>query len=305
MRNFTFKMIFLALGLASAQISIAADAFNKDIPGSGIKNGIPFFENYAPLEPRSNPNPRYDLEDISAKNIAEIKKSSATENKVTEFKKEALIELASSLGASAGLAAKTTEIREQLNKYGYQLDNLYNFSKVKIHNGVLPPVLTEGLANYSKASDDEVRIADQMFKIEVPAKFVSVYPTWRDYLQFTFGTFELPEDGYLPQTEEEAKIWDTWVKRGWEKGQAQALNIFEASWSRLNRDFNGMIKFKVLQAQGLVSPTLVAKSNLGVTGGGREMAINDQIFRIVDHSALIPDQKRWTTQYPVTYEEIK
>lgn len=156
------------------------------------------------------------------------------------------------------------------------------------------------MANYAQSSDDQVSIADKNYKMEAQAKFVSVYPTWRSYLRFTFPTFEAPAKAYLPQNDTEKAIWDASIKQGWERGVMQANRIYESSYSKLERDYLGMIKYKILLAEGLITPTIIAKQNLGVTGGGKEMSINDQVFRITDHSALNPNNKAWNVEYPVT-----
>jgi defect-in-organelle-trafficking protein DotC len=219
---------------------------------------------------------------------------------VSEMRKEAIKEIAGSLGASSGLAFRMNQLRRETDERANELDRLFDFTKTTIDNGVLAPVLTEGLANYAQSSDDQVRIADKIYKIESPAKFVSVYPTWRSYLRFTFPTFESPAKAYLPQNDTEKAIWDAAVKQGWEKGIVQANRIYEASYAKLERDYLGMIKYKILLAEGLITPTVIAKQNLGVTGGGKEMSINDQVFRITDHSALNPNNKAWNVEYPVT-----
>jgi len=239
-----------------------------------------------------------DLNDLLSNQI--ISKSIKNENSVTEIRKDALKEIAGALGASSGLAYKMKHLKKETDENAARLDKIFDFSKMTIDNGVLAPILTEGLANYAQESDDQVRIQDKIFKIEAPARFVSVYPTWRDYLRFNFPKFELPEASYLPQNDAEKKIWDDAVKEGWKKGVNQANQIYEMSYSKLERDYLGMIKFKILLEEGLITPTVIAKQNLGVTGGGREMSINDQIFRITDHSALNPDYKSWNVEYPIT-----
>jgi len=219
---------------------------------------------------------------------------------VSEMRKEALTEIASQLGASTGLAFRMNQLRKETDVKSAELDNLFNFSKMTIDNGVLAPVLTEGQANYAQNSDDQVRIADKIYKIETPAKFVSVYPTWRSYLRFTYPSFESPSKAYLPQNDTEKAVWDAAVKEGWDKGVMQANRIYESSYARLERDYLGMVKYKILLAEGLITPTIIAKQNLGVTGGGKEMSVNDQIFRITDHSALNPNNQQWKVEYPVT-----
>jgi len=222
------------------------------------------------------------------------------ENAVAEMRRTALVEMASALGASAGLNYKMQHYKTTVDKKAEELDRMFDFSKVTITNSVLAPVLVEGLANFNKESDDLVRIADKIYKIEAPARFVSVYPTWRSYLRFAFPSFETPPGVFLPQNEAEKAVWDDAIKQGWDEGQEQASRIFEASMARLERDYLGMIKYKILLAQGLITPTIIASQNLGVTGGGREMAINDQIFRIVDHSALNPNTQDWKVEYPIS-----
>lgn len=219
---------------------------------------------------------------------------------VSEMRQQALREIAGSLGASTGLAARMNELRRETDQKSAELDTLFDFTRTTIDNGVLAPVLTEGLSNYAQSSDDQVRIADKIYKIESSAKFVSVYPTWRSYLRFTFPSFEAPSKAYLPQNDTEKAIWDAAIKEGWNRGVTQANRIYENSYAKLERDYLGMIKYKILLAEGLITPTVIAKQNLGVTGGGREMSINDQVFRITDHSALNPNNKDWKVEYPVT-----
>lgn len=228
------------------------------------------------------------------------KGAAAAKSDISEMRRQALIEIGFALGSSGGLADRMNQIKHEIDAKASSLDKLFDFTKLTIDNGVLAPVLTEGQANYTQTNPDQVRIQDKIYKIEEPAKFVSVYPTWRTYLRFSYPTYETPSGAYLPKNEAEKSIWDQAVKEGWQKGVAQANNIFEMSYSRLERDYKGMIKYKILLAEGLITPTIIAKQNLGVTGGGKEMAINDQIIRINDHSALDPNKKNWKVEYPVT-----
>lgn len=222
---------------------------------------------------------------------------------ISDIRKNVLIEFASSYGVSSGLAWELNKIKNtQFVKNEARFDSLYDFSKLIIDNGVLPPVLEEGLSNYAQDSPNEVRTSDKTISIVSHAKFVSVYPTWRDYLIFNIPEFETPPKSYLPQNDAESALWDEWARKGWDGGVQQAKVMYQSALSRLDRDYNGMILFKILLAQGLITPTLISKHNLGVTGDGKEISINDQIFRIVDHSSLVPDTKEWKVQYPVTYK---
>lgn len=239
------------------------------------------------------------LGDLLSDNIT-ARGAAAAKNSVSEMRRQALSEIGFALGSSGGLAHKMNQIKKEIDGKASHLDKIFDFTKVTIDNGVLAPVLTEGLANYTQTNSDQIRIQDKIYKIEEPAKFVSVYPTWRTYLRFSYPSYDTPNAAYLPKNETEKLIWDQAVKEGWEQGVIQAKSIFESSYNRLERDYKGMIKYKILLAEGVITPTIIAKQNLGVTGGGKEMAINDQIIRINDHSALDPNKKNWKVEYPVT-----
>lgn len=240
-----------------------------------------------------------DLDSLLSNKILERGKM-ANSKDISEMRRQALQEIAGALGSSGGLSFRTSQIKTDIDCYSVELDKLYNFQKMIIDNGVLPPVLTEGLSNYAQESTDQVRIADKIYRIEEKAKFVSVYPTWRNYLRFSFPSYEMPDSAYLPKNEIEKAVWDAAIKEGWDRGIKQANEIYETSYAKLDRDYKGMIKYKILLAEGLVTPTIIGKQNLGITGGGKEMSINDQIFRIMDHSALNPNKSEWKVEYPVS-----
>lgn len=222
---------------------------------------------------------------------------------VTKIRQNILKDTASNYGITAGLSWKMNQIKiNELSQLEDRL-NKFDFSSLAIDAGVLPPVIIEGVSNYAQNNDDEVRLADKSLKIEKPAKFYSTYPTWRDYLVFDFPAPEAVPVSILPKTPAESKIWDYWVEKGFAQGVLQAKNIFQASIDRFDRDYNGMLKFHQLLAQNQITPTLVSKHNMGITGGGRELRINDQILRIQEHSALISDDSKWRNTYPITYKD--
>jgi defect-in-organelle-trafficking protein DotC len=283
-----FKKLFVVSALSMATTAVFAQTYpGLNYPKPEVDNTLK----------QQNPAPTLD-QLLSSQITAEG--AAANKSEVSEMRRQAIVEIASALGASGGLAYRMGQIRKDVDAQATQLDQLFDFTKMTVSSGVLAPVLTEGLANYSQESPDQVRIADKIYKIEAPAKFVSVYPTWRSYLIFSFPNYDMPSAAYLPKNDKEKAIWDQAVKTGWQQGIEQANNIFEASYNRLERDYKGMIKYKILLAEGLITPTIISKQNLGVTGGGREMAINDQVFRITDHSALNPNKSDWKVEYPVT-----
>ena len=63
--------------------------------------------------------------------------------------------------------------------------------------------------------------------------------------------------------------------------------------NRLKRDYTGMVLYRTLLAQNMISSPAVSKADLGVTGDANSLRINDQIMRITADSTLNPDSKLW------------
>lgn len=87
-------------------------------------------------------------------------------------------------------------------------------------------------------------------------------------------------------------------QKGWDQGVEQADNSFNANRGRLKRDFEGMIRFKKLYEQGLVVKPTLARSELGITGGGDGNGGGDRLIKITTKAQLNPDGKRWSTSNP-------
>jgi defect-in-organelle-trafficking protein DotC len=98
----------------------------------------------------------------------------------------------------------------------------------------------------------------------------------------------------LPKDDTERAAWRIFVKQGWAAGVVQAEDTFEADLDRLTEDFVGMVRYRELLAQRMISPPFAIADDRGVTGGGTEMRIGDRGVTITDKSALIPRSDQWT-----------
>lgn len=239
--------------------------------------------------------------------------ASDTSEEVPGIRADGIREAAASIGARLGLANKLHEIAKSLKKEEARFDKVYNFSTLALRGNsvseravVLPPVLLDGLDADSLPSEDEMRIADRTYKIHAKERLLPVdkksgfpvMPNWRDYLVFAFNEVEMPHESLLPKTAGEKALWDKWVMSGWKEGLEQGQRMFDLGFARLDRDFHGMLKYRLAYSQGLITRPKVAGVNMGTTGGGNEMRLNDRVIRITDHSALVPDEKKWLTAKP-------
>lgn len=215
------------------------------------------------------------------------------QTKLSALRIRSLKDSALSIGARGGLSWASNEIDVNLNKDTKYLDGVFNFNAMMLPHGVMPPVLEASGSSLNLSDPDTVRIADRSYRIIKQARFTTTPPNWREYLWLHYSKPELPDRTLLPKTDLEQKIWREGVKEGWEKGIEQAYSIFQQNLARLKRDFNGMVLYRKLLESKMIKAPYVSRTELGVTGNGTNMRINDQVLRIVEHPKLQTNTKKW------------
>ena len=221
---------------------------------------------------------------------------------------DALKEIAIGLGVKGGLNDRIQKINSSLEKQSTRLDSIYNFSAMLISSpagmskttqyAILPPVISESNRVLTTVGDDEIQAADKVYRIEQQAKFVTAAPTWHFYLDQQPQPFQPPPANLLPRDDNERKVWKEWIAEGWNAGQVQADAIFDIKMNKLERDFNGMVRYRILLKQNLVSSPYVAENRLGVTGGGNDMSIDSRVLRITAKPSLNVEYHEWK---PIVY----
>ncbi len=202
---------------------------------------------------------------------------------------DALKEAAFSLGARGGLSWRTFLIRDDLEKQARYLDKVFDFRQLLIPapSGMLiePPIISEMYdAMLIEQGGNEAAVADRVLNIGTNARIVSTARTWRFYLERQWGEVLPPPDVLRPNNEEERAMWERNVAKGWEKGIDQANEIFQLDLNQLVADYQGMIRYRSLLAQGMVSPPYAMQIDRGVTGDGKTMRIGDRALTITDES---------------------
>lgn len=206
----------------------------------------------------------------------------------------ALRDTALSFGARAGLASASREINGMLKKRAPELTRVYDFNRVLIQgpsgSTILPPVISEAEDAWeSQDAGKTLRVADTIYEIKQQAQFTPVAPLWHTYLIREYSAPDNPPEAILPKNAAERDAWKRWVTEGWRMGEIQAREIFESDMRRLERDFTGMVRYKSLLEEGKVLPPVVAEGNLGTTGTGQDMRVNDRAIRITRDPLLNVD----------------
>lgn len=214
--------------------------------------------------------------------------------------RKAIKEVALAYGAQAGLNWKSTQIVQYLDKHADKLDQVFNFNALLMRHNILPPVVAEYGKTYSIENDSTIRLSDKEIKMLKPARFVSVAPSWRDYIYIVYAEPETPPEGLLPENPAEQEIWQEALLAGWEHGTEQAAAIFDDALSRLKQDFEGIVLYHSMHIQNMISAPYTETTNLGVTGDNQGLRLNDKIIRIEHPSVLNPQTNQW---HPILYDE--
>lgn len=212
---------------------------------------------------------------------------------IGEIRLDALKNTALSVGARSGLAKRSTQTNTTLKHQEKTLNSTFNFYPLLLAHHVLPPVLVEAQDTLNLVGTQSIRLADKVYKIQSQARFVTAPPTWRDYLWLNYKQPEVPDKTLLPKTRQEREIWQDYVERGWKQGLKQADTIFAENLARLKRDYEGMVLYRKLYAQNMVSAPFVAKTNLGITGDNSQLYIGDKVLRITALPHLNTDSRSW------------
>jgi defect-in-organelle-trafficking protein DotC len=235
---------------------------------------------------------------INTNNLSDIANLSSTsyndsDKTIGNIREQGLKETALTLGAQSGLAYRSKQINASLEKKSTSLNNVFNFNPLMLEHSVVPPVLIQADNTLSLSGPDALRISDKTYRIAKQATFVTAPPTWRNFLWMTFKTPELPDKTLLPRNPQEEKVWKKYIAIGWQKGIAQADQIFNVNLAQLKRDYQGMLLYRDLLAKHMISQPFVAKTDLGVTGDGNGININDQVLRITATPQLQTNSKEW------------
>lgn len=254
----------------------------------------------SPLRAEGDGNPpvppsRTMLESVKP---AKIIKKKDGEGMPFDIRQNAIREAALSYGARGGLAWRTFHVRQELEYKSAYLDKVFDFNQLLIAapSGLLiePPIVSEDENSMIiDASGQEAAVADRIYNISVNARIVSAPRFWRNYLERDWGEVAPPPDILLPENKEEREIWIDNVRKGWDMGLEQADEIFQDDLNMLTADYRGMVRYRMLLAQSMVSPPYALQVDRGVTGGGDQMRVGDRAIQISGRPQLKPGADEW------------
>jgi len=214
-----------------------------------------------------------------------------------DIRRDAVREAALSFGARGGLAWRTYHIRQELDRRAASLDKVFDFRQLIIPapSGLLiePPVISESInAMLIDTGGQEAAVADRYYEINMNARIVSTARSWRNYLERDWGEVRSPPDILRP-TPEERPQWIEWVGEGWNRGIEQADEIFQDDLNHLIADYQGMVRYRMLLAQGMITPPYALQVDRGITGDRTVMRVGDRAVQITGVPEFMPGAQGW------------
>lgn len=304
MRVSGFFLLTMTLAIHAFPAMLSAAPFGNEsnpmAPKEDVASNINPKDVPQPLTPKKNDDgtspPPPSLEELQSQTKGDEAKADDLGLKI---RSDAMHEAGLSYGARGGLASRTFQIQRRLAEYDKSLSKTYDFNRLLIPeaSGLLvePPIISAAeRAVIVKSGGQAAATADRVYRINHGARIVTAARNWRLYLERDWGIVEPPPSILLPRNEEERRYWRDLVKEGWEEGLKQAEEIYEADLDRMTADYLGMIRYRELLAQGMVSPPYTLADERGITGGGNEMRIGDRGLSITGQSQLLPEGNKWT-----------
>lgn len=257
---------------------------------------LPLTVSYAQVSPNPPPPNLRALQSIEPE--VTLEELSDEANNQSIVRNQGQLEAGLSYGARGGLAFRTFQIAQELRGKDLFLDKTFDFRQLLITapSGLLvePPIVSEAEdVLFIESNGQEAAVADKLLNIGREARIVSAPRNWRDYLLREWGVVDPPPDLLLPQNAEERKAFREAVEEGFRQGVQQADEIFQADLNLLLADFMGMVRYRMLLAQGIVSKPFTLQVDRGITGGGRELRVGDRALRITGPSQFKPGGVEW------------
>ena len=134
-----------------------------------------------------------------------------------------------------------------------------------------------------------------MLRIVEPERIVSAAPHWRDYLVRSWRTPDPPAAALFPRTGPETALWRQWLAEGWAHGTALGDDIFAADLDRLNRTFEGVVRWHLLYLAEMVSAPGLSTTYTAATGHERLLRIGETTVRLDRRAAFNLDTRAWRT----------
>ena len=226
--------------------------------------------------------------------LLEMKGATIKDTAVSLMRPSAIREAAQLVTFQTAIAWRYKQLVTATEAHSAIMDTAFNFGPLLMTQGdalILPPVLTRAGASMRIESGETATAAQTSYELLAPARYVSVAPTWREFLMAdAFPEPEKPNPAVMPKDDKERRIWREAVREAWSQGLAEADQLYADNISRMVRQYRGLMLYHLLTAQHLLSKVNTASAALGTktTDSGNKLHIGQKVYRITAPSAFLP-----------------
>lgn len=213
---------------------------------------------------------------------------------VSDTKRQLLEEAGRTVGFRGGKAERAWELRQALETRKGRLELLYDFRTLISTQGLLPPVVDEAV-DVAQITPGQIHMANKVYEIIAPERFVSNPPSWRSWLFAGLATVPTigPEFSVMPENAVQKKLWQAAIRQGWDEGRLSADHILEANFNRIKRDYRGMLLYSYALRENLVTRSVVTDQQQSVTGDRQKITLGDRVRTLKENAGFIPDKTQW------------
>ena len=211
-------------------------------------------------------------------------------SKLTNLRSQILSETAKAYGFQAGFSFQYAKLLDEVEKHRAKFSQIFDFRRLLLENRVLPPVIRATGQAMLLESPTLAREVEAQYQIVADARLITKPPSFEDYLWAETQVLT-PNQTTKPKTSAETKLWQESLTLGFTEGTQYAYTVFEEAMDKLIADYRGILKFKLLAKQGLVSLPILASGEPTVQVGAKMLAVNQKIFRLTMPAAFIQGKK--------------
>lgn len=211
--------------------------------------------------------------------LLNMKRKKKSKKEGLSARSRTMAEAASTLGFQEGFKYEYEKLLAEAESRSSEMERIFDFRRLLIDGKVLPPVIRWSGPLMELHSDTDATQVDAQYRIEAPARLVMSPPSFRDYLQTSTEVLQ-PANEILPDNSAERSLWKEEALAGWNEGVAHARTVMDLAFDRLISDYRGILRFKMLADQGLVSVPILARGDLGIQVGDDVLSVDQKVFRI-------------------------
>lgn len=242
----------------------------------------------------SNPYNVIDIINLTPKELKFLMEIEKRKNISTPIKgrSEAVYNEGIRFGTQSALYSFLFSFNNFTDKNSSQLSLAFPFSALMLFEGrVQPPIIKASRNRYEKENSLTISSIKESYTITDQVRVRYTPKTYREYTYVNPIKPKLPS--ILPQAKDEQVAWRNGIIKGWKLGTKQAERIIINKIRTLESDILGMIRFHVLEKEGLITMPKISKIDLGVVSSGRQINIGEAKFTVSAIPEFNPDYETW------------